>query len=67
MNLSNNAVRHYNEMLFWDLGWLLVAIVLAIAFVTVVRGRWRFTVIVPLVICALVAFGIVVLWPHASA
>jgi hypothetical protein len=68
IGLNGNAFsRHYKETLLWGLGWVTLAVLLTIAFVITARGRWRLAAALPLAICLFVAWGITVLWPHASA
>jgi hypothetical protein len=64
---GNAAARYYHTPLAWHLRWVLLGIFISSAFVVAARGRSRFAAALPLVICAFVAFGLVVLWPHASA
>jgi len=60
---GNAGNRYYHAPLMWHLRWVLLGIFITSAFVVAARGRWRFAAVLPLVICAFVVFGLVVLWP----
>jgi hypothetical protein len=60
-------LRRYQHNLTSDLVWVLFAILLTIAYIIAARGRWRLAAAVPLAVCLFLAYGIAVLWPHASA
>ncbi len=65
--LAINDAHGYQQLLTSGLVWSAYSVAAQMAYVALVRNRWRWVALLPLLLCGAVWWGIARMWPYAFA